>query len=212
MYKIPLILLGGGGHCKSCIDVIEAEDKYSIKGIIDAHLTTDSTILGYTVMGGDELIPSLVKQGYTFLITVGQIKSAAIRERLFNQLIALNAKIATVVSPNAYISKHTQIGVGTIVMHGVMINSSVTIGQNTILNTKSLLEHDVSVGSHTHISTGATINGSVTIGERVFVGSNATIANNISLGNDIVIGAGSVVIQSIINQGTYVGNPCSVIK
>jgi hypothetical protein len=28
-----LILIGGGGHCKSCIDVIELETKYAIAGI-----------------------------------------------------------------------------------------------------------------------------------------------------------------------------------
>jgi len=30
-----IILLGGGGHCKSCIDVIENENIYKIAGIID---------------------------------------------------------------------------------------------------------------------------------------------------------------------------------
>jgi hypothetical protein len=30
-----VFLIGGGGHCKSCIDVIENENKYKIKGIID---------------------------------------------------------------------------------------------------------------------------------------------------------------------------------
>ena len=35
MSKPKLILIGGGGHCKSCIDVIEQEDNYEIVGIID---------------------------------------------------------------------------------------------------------------------------------------------------------------------------------
>ena len=30
-----IILIGGGGHCKSCIDVIEQEGKYRIAGIVD---------------------------------------------------------------------------------------------------------------------------------------------------------------------------------
>ena len=33
--KKPIILIGGGGHCKSCIDVIEQEGKYRIVGILD---------------------------------------------------------------------------------------------------------------------------------------------------------------------------------
>jgi len=34
MMKSELILVGGGGHCKSCIDVIERQGKYRIAGII----------------------------------------------------------------------------------------------------------------------------------------------------------------------------------
>ena len=30
-----IILIGGGGHCKSCIDVIEIEKKYKIEGIFE---------------------------------------------------------------------------------------------------------------------------------------------------------------------------------
>ena len=33
--KPKLILLGAGGHCKSCIDVIETEGKFTIAGILD---------------------------------------------------------------------------------------------------------------------------------------------------------------------------------
>ena len=35
MKSKPLVLIGGGGHCKSCIDVIEASDQFVIKGILD---------------------------------------------------------------------------------------------------------------------------------------------------------------------------------
>ena len=34
--KPNIILVGGGGHCTSAIDVIEQEEKYLIKGIIDS--------------------------------------------------------------------------------------------------------------------------------------------------------------------------------
>lgn len=35
MKQPEIILIGGGGHCKACIDVIETERKYRIAGIID---------------------------------------------------------------------------------------------------------------------------------------------------------------------------------
>ena len=30
-----IVLVGGGGHARSCIDVIEMENKFSIAGIVD---------------------------------------------------------------------------------------------------------------------------------------------------------------------------------
>ena len=33
--KKSLILVGGGGHAKSCIDVVESEKKFKILGILD---------------------------------------------------------------------------------------------------------------------------------------------------------------------------------
>jgi len=30
-----LLLIGGGGHCRSCIDFIEEEGKYQIAGIVN---------------------------------------------------------------------------------------------------------------------------------------------------------------------------------
>ncbi len=58
--KHPIILIGGGGHCKSCIDVIESEGKFQIKGIIDLPSELGNKVLGYPVIGNDDDIDSFV--------------------------------------------------------------------------------------------------------------------------------------------------------
>ena len=42
MHKKSIVLIGGGGHCKACIDVIEVEGKYNIIGIIDVPENSES--------------------------------------------------------------------------------------------------------------------------------------------------------------------------
>jgi len=42
-----IILFGGGGHCKSVIDVIESEGSYKIRGIIDKEEMVGKNVLGY---------------------------------------------------------------------------------------------------------------------------------------------------------------------
>lgn len=207
-----LILIGGGGHCKSCIDVIEQDNQFDIVGILDHENLVGTDVLGYKIIGSDVDIPKYVNLSYSFMITIGQIKSSNTRRRIFNELVKFNADIATIVSPRAYVSKHAKIGLGTIIMHNVVVNSSAIVGVNCILNTGCNIEHDALIGNHSHISTFAIINGDCVIGEGVFIGSNATISNQIHLDNDIVIGSGSVVVKNIKDQGVYVGNPALKIK
>jgi sugar O-acyltransferase (sialic acid O-acetyltransferase NeuD family) len=207
MPEKPLILIGGGGHCKSCIDVIEASGAWEIKGILDQNLVIGHLVLNYPVIGTDDDIDRWIKAGYYFLITVGQIKSAKVRERIFSALKIRDAKIATVISPNATVSKHANIGEGTIVHHCCVINAGANLGVNNIVNTGSIIEHDARVGNNNHISTRSVLNGDVTIGNACFVGSGSVILNGVSITDNVVIGAGSLIINSIEEPGVYAGSP-----
>ena len=139
--KPKLILIGGGGHCASCIDVIEQEDKFEIAGIVDKD-TASGSLLGYPILGSDDKLTEL-RSSYDYaLITIGQIKSPTIRVGLFELAKSLGYFLPKVVSPRAYVSKHALIGEGTIIMHDALINSRVTIGRNCIINTKALVEND----------------------------------------------------------------------
>jgi len=193
-----LILLGGGGHCKSCIDVIEQEGNYVITGILDNKELLGQKILDYDFIGTDDDIAKFVSKGYVFLITVGQISTPSIRKKLFALLRKNGAQLATVISPRAYVSRHAKIGEGTIVMHDALINASVLIGKNCIINSKALIEHDANIEDFCHISTSAVINGGVTVKEATFFGSNAVSKEYIMTEKEDFIKAGS----------TYKGQSC----
>jgi sugar O-acyltransferase (sialic acid O-acetyltransferase NeuD family) len=189
--KPKILLLGGGGHCKSCIDVIEQEGKYDFVGILDHKELLGQKILDYTFIGTDDDIGKFSNEGYCFLITVGQIKTSAIRKKLFSLLSENSAELATVISPRAYVSKYATIGRGTIIMHDALVNASVSIGENCIINTKALIEHDATIEDFCHISTAAVINGGVHISEGTFFGSNAVSKEYISTRTNDFVKAGS---------------------
>ncbi len=197
-----LLLIGGGGHCHSCIDVIEATEIYQIKGLVQPKLSSE-LILGYPIIGSDDDLPKLLKDVKSALITVGQIKNSEIRIRLFDLLKQLGAELPVIISPRAYCSKHAVLGEGLIVMHGAIINASACIGNNCIVNSQALVEHDVEIDDHCHISTGARVNGNVTIGKGSFIGSGAIVREGIKVGENVIIGAGQVVTQDVPN-GTMV--------
>lgn len=186
-----LYLIGGGGHCRSCIDVIELEGKYRIKGIFDMKENVGKSVLGYPIVASDADIENFVSKDCYFLITIGQIKTSETRVKFYNQLKKLNANLATVISPRAHVSKHASIGKGTVVLHDVLVNSNVEVGENCILNTKCLLEHDVKIGNHCHISTASVVNGGCNVEDNCFVGSNAVLKQGLTVADGTLIQAGS---------------------
>lgn len=205
--KEKIVLIGGGGHCKSCIDVIEVENRFKIAGIVDVKEKLHQKLLGHEVIACDEDLPKLAKEYKYFLITIGQIKNADKRIEKFKYLKSLGTKFPIVVSPLAYVSKSAFVDEGTIIMHNAFVNAQAAIGKNCIVNTNAVVEHDTRVGDHCHISIGSIINGGCSIGEKTFLGSNSVIANNTKVAESTIIGAGSVVVKSISESGTYAGNP-----
>lgn len=188
-----IILIGGGGHCTSAIDVIEQEGKYKIAGIIDKKNLLGSKVLGYPVIGTDIDINRLAKNYQNALITLGFIKNPTLRIKLFNLVKKAGFKLPSIVSPRAYISRHSKIGVGTILMHNVIVNANSVIGDNCIINSKALIEHDCLISSHSHISTNVVINGGVKVGAKCFIGSSVTSKNNIEIKKNSFVKAGSIV-------------------
>tara|TARA_B100000676_G_C18066757_1_gene841476 strand:- start:1840 stop:2427 length:588 start_codon:yes stop_codon:yes gene_type:complete len=190
--KPDIILIGGGGHCVSVIDVIENENKFKIKGILDLN-TKNKSVLNYPVLGNDDLIPSLIDDNTYFLITVGQIKTSLVRKKISEKLEKNDAKEAIVISPLAYISKYANIEKGSIIMNGAIINANAKIGKNCIINTNANIEHDVIVGDFCHISTSTVVNGNSVVKNGSFIGSNSTISNGIIIEENSIIGAGKFI-------------------
>ena len=204
--KRPLILIGGGGHCKSVIEVAESAG-YEIKGILDMPDEVGKEVLpGHKVIGTDDEIPQYVEE-CEFVITVGFIKNPALRIKLYNKVKTAGGRFATVVASTAHVSKYAELGVGTVIMHHAFVNAGAKIGDNCIINTFVNIEHDAEVGNQCHISTGTMVNGECKIGENCFIGSQSVCANCIEIASDIIVGAGSVVRKSICMKGIYAGNP-----
>jgi sugar O-acyltransferase (sialic acid O-acetyltransferase NeuD family) len=193
----PLLLIGGGGHSHACIDVIESEYKYSIEGIVLPTRVERVDVMGYPVIGTDEDLPALLQHTPNAIVTVGQVKSAAIRVKLFELLKTHGAHLSIIQSPSSYRSKHAVIGEGTILMHGSLVNAGAQVGANCIINSQVLIEHDVEIADHCHISTGAKVNGGARIGKGTFVGSGSILKEGVTIGAGVVIGAGQLVLKDV---------------
>ena len=208
--KKPLVLVGGGGHCKSVIEAAESVG-YCILGVLDMPEEVGKTILSTKVIGTDDDIPAYVDKA-EFVITVGFIKNPATRIKLYNKVKEAGGKLATVIASTAHVSKYAEIGEGTVVLHQAFVNADAKVGCNVILNNFVNIEHDAVIGDQCHISTGVMVNGGVIIGKSTFIGSQSVVNQSVVVGNNVVVASGSVIHKSIEDAGLYAGNPIKRIQ
>lgn len=138
------------------IDVAESAG-YSILGILDRPEEVGKSVLGYPVIGTDDDMTKYVDEA-EFIVTVGQIKSPALRIKLHDMIRTVGGRLATIIASTAHVSKYAVIGEGSVVMHRAIVNADAKVGVGCIINTMAIIEHDAEIGDYSHISTGTIIN------------------------------------------------------
>ncbi len=188
--KTPLLLVGGGGHCKSVMEAAESAG-YTILGILDKPEEVGKQVLAYKVIGTDDDIPQYVDK-VEFVITVGQIKSCEIRHKIAERIEKAGGRLATIIASDSTVSKYATIGEGTVVLHKCVVNADAIIGKNCIINTMANIEHEVEIGDFCHISTGTMVNGMTKVGHDTFIGSGSVLYNCIEVPSNSIIPAGTI--------------------
>lgn len=207
-----IILLGGGGHCKSVIDTINKLGKYNIVGILDIKDKIGTKIYNIEIIGTDDELINHYNNGVkNAFISLGSIGDTRVRRKLNDNIKDVGMTLPSIIDPTAIIAENIKIGEGSFVGKGVILNCDSDIGANCIINSGVIVEHDCIIDDYAHIAPGATLSGGVNIGSDSHIGTNSAIIQNIVIGKNTIIGAGSVVVQDISNNKKAYGNPCKEV-
>lgn len=208
-----ILLIGGGGHCKSVLDSLLELNKYLEVGIIEKKENIGSSVLGVPVVGCDDDLPTLFDNGYKYaFVTVGSIGNPSLRIKLYNILSEIGYVIPSIIDSSAKVSKYSKIEQGVFIGKQSLVNAGSLIQKGAIINSGTIIEHDCQVGAFTHIAPGAVLGGEVTVGDNSHIGSNVTIRQQVNIGSNSIIGMGSVVLKNIEDNIMAYGNPCREVK
>ena len=204
-----MLILGGGGHSRVIIDCMQGTTLLESSVILDQDESLwGQDIQGVPILGGDDLIPELVKQGATqFVVGLGSTADNLPRQKLFDIACSYGLEPRTVRHPSAFCSPFAQIGKGTVMFPVSVVNAGAVLGNNVIVNTGALIEHDCMLGDHAHIASGGRLSGSENVGKAAHVGAGATIRQCLTIGEGSVVGIGAAVIKDVAPWTTVVGVP-----
>lgn len=211
-----IVLLGGGGHCKSVLDTVIRKNLYNNIYITDPHIPVGTVILDKaTVVGDDKVLLSLYEKGIkNAFITVGVIEPSSVRNNLYAYAFELGFHFPNLIDPSALISssailggytENGENGAGIFVGKSAVINADAVIGRCSIINTAAVIEHECTIGAFTHISVGAILCGQVSVGYNTFIGAGCTVRQGIKIGNNVLIGANSLVLRDVKDGEKAVG-------
>jgi len=205
--KKKLIIWGAGGHALVVSDIIRLRHEYEIVGYLDdvnPHRKNEK-FGGSLVLGGQEVLASLRKQGVQYLI-LGMGDCAA-RLRLSNVVKSHGFSLATAIHPQAVVASDVKVGAGSVVAALAVLNPGTQIGENVIVNTGASVDHECVIEEGAHIGPGVRLGGKVKIGKGAWVGIGAIVRDSLTIGPHAVIGAGSVVVEDIPEGVLAYGNP-----
>ena len=197
-----VVIIGASGHGKVVADIVEKSGNL-VRGFLDDNGIGE--VFGYSILGQVCDYNKYVSE-CEFVIAIGNNE---IRENIANKLNQV--RLFTAIHPTACMAKDVIIGQGTVVMANAVINSTAKIGCNCIINTGVIVEHDNFIDAYVHLSPKVALGGTVRVGKATHIGIGATVRNNIIIAENCIVGAGAVVVNDILDCGTYVGIPARKI-
>ncbi|MBF0182583.1 MAG: acetyltransferase [Magnetococcales bacterium] len=208
-----IIIMGGSGHAKTIIDIVERENRHRIVGVLDPALHVGERLLGHPVLGGDGELPELVKR-YGIegaILAIGENhQRAVLAERL--AIRHPDLPLVSAVHPGAAIGKGTTLGEGTVVMAGAVIGPDCRVGRLCVVNTLASLDHDSFLEDFASLAPHAATGGNCRIGRGAFLGMGAVVIHGIRVGEHALLGAGAVAVRDVAALTLSLGVPARVVR
>jgi len=193
-----MIILGASGFAIELAALVRAAG-----GTVAGFIAPEGGDLPAPWLGGDDALATAAP-GAEVLVAVGD---PAARSRLSDMVRAKGRKLATFVSPNAFVADDVVLGEGVMVYPNATVHARVQLGRGVLVNSNASVGHETRIGDFSNVGPGVSLGGRCAIGARVYLGIGSSMLEELTIADGAVIGAGAAVIRDIGAAGTYAGVP-----
>lgn len=197
--RIPVIILGGGGHGLVLGDLVKCNPSFRLVGYLDDGKQRGDVVDGYPVLG---IIPDLAalckKQTLAVLNAVGFVNpDPVLRTQFFELAESVGAILPPFIHASATVDSRAVLGRGVQIHAGAVVGPETVIEDGAMINTGVVISHHCLVGAHTHIAPGAVLAGGVSVGKGCLIGMGVTAYLGISIGDGCVVENGVDLFKSV---------------
>ena len=213
MEKKNLVIIGAGDFGREVAALVERindqRPTWNLIGFVDDNPDIQGkTIDGYDVVGDSEWLKARNDNIYA----VCSLGDSFTRKKVVDNISdAHNVIFATLIDPSAVIMHDTEIGEGSIICAGTVVTVNVNVGKHAIINLNCTIGHDTVTGDYFTAHPGSNFSGKVVIENGNYFGTGSKVIQGVHITEDCIFGAGAVIVDDIVNKGTYVGVPVKKI-
>lgn len=209
-----IVIIGKSGLAKVVIDILEAQNQFTIAGLVDdAFDDTNEQIMGYPVLGGiDDL--KLINKQHDIEGGVIAVGHNADRYNIFLKLNALLPEFHFIkaIHPSVIIGKYAEVGEGSVLMPGTIVSTNARVGRFCLLDTGSSLNHDSEMKDFSSLAPGAIVAGDCKILASCAILTGSILSRGVTIDKNTVVGAGSLVLDDIPANCVAYGLPAKVVR
>lgn len=191
-----LVIVGDSAFAEIAHEYFDVDSDYEVVAFcVEADYLKQDQLHGLPVVTFENLESNYPPADHEVFVAVVYTQLNRLRARLAAVAKAKGYRLASFISPRAFIWRNASIGEHCFIFEDNTVQPFVRIGNNVVLWSGNHIGHHSVISDHCFISSHVVVSGFCEIGKNCFLGVNATIANNIKIAQDNWIGPGVSIIK-----------------
>lgn len=189
-----LIIVGDSAFAEIAYQYFEADTEYSVACFsVERNFLKKKFLEGLPIIPFEDIQLHYNPLDYYIYVAVVYTQLNQLRARLSNEAKRKGFKLASYISPKAFLWPNIKVGEHCFIFENNTIQPFVEIQNNVVLWSGNHIGHHSLIKNNCFIASHAVISGFCNVGENSFIGVNATLANNITIARDNWIGPNAVI-------------------
>lgn len=189
-----LVIAGDSAFAQIAFEYFQAHSPYEVVAFtVEAAFLQQSEFCGRPVVPFETIEERFAPAEHAVHAAITYTQLNRLRTRLTREAKAKGYRLASFVSPFAFVHPTAQLGEHCFIFEMNVVQPFVSLGNDVVLWSGNHLGHHSQLGNGVFVSSHVVISGYCTIGENCFFGVNSSTANNINIARDCWFGPGVVI-------------------
>lgn len=192
-----LVIIGDSAFAQIAHEYFEQDTEYAVVGFsVEREYLHTAELAGLPVVPFEELDLSFDPSAHEVYVATVYTQLNRLRTRLAYEVKAKGYRLASYISPRAFVWRNVEIGEHCFIFEGNTLQPFVKVANNVVLWSGNHIGHHSIIRDNCFVSSHVVISGFCDIGENSFIGVNATLANNVTIASDNWIGPNISIIKN----------------